>query len=173
LRSSGLKVTAGHRVQTGTVENPTSDWVLTLSQGEREIAISLEAYAALHKYCAYRPRNQELLLTLRTRCVQFLRESGMSDLLASWVVPGTVALAMHVLPLEAEAMEFTAGPLGVRSVGSDEMVRKAKVPDVVDVRTASGSVVKIVQDGWMSRFVSLCAGTRTLRPGRSLPRGTA
>lgn len=93
-------------------EEKSTDELLTVRLSGGQLAVSLRIYTRLFAYCAYRPRTQELLSSLRSRCIQYGKEMDASPEYVALVTPGTISLAMQVLPFERSAWATLGGVQG-------------------------------------------------------------
>jgi hypothetical protein len=92
------------------------------------VLVSLAIYCKLATYAVFRPRSRELLFSLRVRAVEYAKELGMGYRLLSLVLPGTLALALHVLDHEVACWDALGGRLGKRTVELSGELNAGAVP---------------------------------------------
>lgn len=169
--AKGVKLARGERVtwwqEEATGDKPGKvgeDWMIELVSDGRSQLFSLVAYTSLSSYVCFRQRTAELVSALRTRAVQKLKEMNYPEHLSGLVVPGTVSLAMQILPHESRAWDSMGGEAGWRSGRTSGWISRRVVPET-HIRT--GFRVTSVWD----RVCVAIAGGRTTR-GRALPRAS-
>lgn len=170
IRNFGAKVTSVDRVE---LESGEFDHFLTLEYGREGFFVSLRAYTRLFTYACFRPRTKDLLPALRTRCAQTLKDAGHSMEVTAALVPGTVALAMHVLPWESRHFRSIAGENGERSRLDSEMFAAAAVPTTLEFTrrgwfSGRPKPTTVVADRWYHGALAYLPRFH-LKAGRTLP----
>nr|QXN75446.1 MAG: hypothetical protein [Grapevine-associated tombus-like virus 4] len=165
--AKGVKLARGERVSWLQEEGKPelSDWMLEVVVDGRTQLMSLVTYTKLFNYACFRPRTAELVAALRTRAVQLHKELDYPENLGALVLPGTVAMAMHVLPHESRSWDAMGGEVGFRSSRASGWVAARTVPET-HVRTG----LRVAS--WVDRMCVAIAGGTTTR-GRVLPRAVA
>lgn len=148
----------GHQLQS-------SDVLVRVQVGETILAVSVGLYAALYKYCCYRPRTADLLASLRARAVQVSKELDMPDTYLAVVLPGTVALAHLVPELEKVSLSALGGEMGMAAGEYSEDLSKGEVSSFDE---ETGQLVS--EYGWAD---ILSLGSANISWGRKLPRAKA
>jgi hypothetical protein len=123
VRVTGYGVTTptarlASKAPDGKDDNPTQEWFhwLELSVGTegRRLRICPELLARLSTYAVFRPRNLELLMTLRSRALEWVKTVQLPYQDAALVLPGSIAFACCLSAQEASAMDL----LGSRAMES-------------------------------------------------------
>lgn len=109
----------------------TSDHLLVLGYGKEQMFLSLTAYSRLFSYACFRPRTKTLLPSLRTRAAQEMKDLGHGREAIALLLPGTVSLAMHVLPWESSQFTNLSGPEGKESTRHSKRFDLGAVPDTL------------------------------------------
>jgi len=164
---SGAKVTGGNRVE---FDEDGNDWLLTLKSGENESAISLGMYVKIQSYACFKPRTQELAQSLRARAMQASKELDYPTQYAAFVLPGTVALAMLVLPHERDAWAGMGSKCGHASGKTAVQFANGEVFETYRYAMRSGREIVLQGSSGFSRWLKLCAGGQTTARARQLPR---
>ena len=159
------KLVDHQRVCVGDDGNGVDDFIVLSFQGG-EICVSLTMYCKLYAYVMYRERTLDLIPSLRSRCIQYGKELGASAEYVALVTPGTISLAMMVMPMEKAGWNamFSRGLAREREryngeFGSGEVPRKL---------SDTGQAYVTWKDR-LRRFDVLIAGSRgMLVQGRSL-----
>jgi len=150
-------------------ESPRDDWLLALFVLGQEIVVSMAMYAALSAYCTFRPRTKDLPATLRARGVELGKKFNMGEEITSWVLPGTIALAMQVLPREQTAWSsLGTGKTAERQRQWTDHMVSGDTPAARKVYTSSHGWVTLSSFVPWPRLTRLLVGGRIER-GRNLP----
>lgn len=165
LRDAGAKVVERRQVHL----KEGNDELLVIESDHKQIAFSLGVYSRLAAYACYKPRTRTLVAALRSRAVQFSDELGHSPELRAWITPGTVALAMVVLPHEEVGYESMAGALGARSDVNTKRFDTGDIPAQMS-RVVKGRELKIEMTHWSDSLWPWLIGGTNVRSGRKLPR---
>lgn len=191
LHADGAKVISNHRVPYGEKDaqnkHSQSECVLTIRLDGVELAVGLSIYVKLYAYACFRPRTSDMVASLRSRAAQYSKELGIPQALLSWVLPGTISLALQVLRHEGVGFEAIAGYPGKVSDKQTGRLVKAQVPELhirkaaiqcVPLPILAGPLggyrvtkeVRLEGGGFTNWLVrAIAGGSYRYRPGRTLP----